>query len=347
MVIELERPGTEERTRLWRRHLASVTCAPDVRPGELAATYDLVGGQIAQAVAWAEQIALRRRDRAVHKDDLAAGAQTQLRGRIGDFTDASRVRLTMDNLVLPDEPLGKVKELLAACRARTRVLDGWGFGSRLATGKGLVALFAGEAGTGKTLTAEILAGELGMSLHIVAIPKIVSKWVGETEQNIRSVFQVARAHHAILLFDEADSLFAKRVAVEKAQDHFQNMEVNLLLQEVERFEGIVLLTTNLEANMDKAFQRRILFKIDFPSPGPDERARIWRTLIPREAPIEGSIDFAELGFALELTGGQIKNAVLRAAYSACAHGRGLTQEGLLESGRREAQTAGKLVRMIR
>lgn len=253
----------------------------------------------------------------------------------------------MDNLVLPDEPLAKVKELLAACRARTRVLDGWGFGSRLATGKGLVALFAGEAGTDKTLTAEILAGELGMSLHIVAIPKIVSKWVGETEQNIRSVFQVARAHHAILLFDEADSLFAKRVAVEKAQDHFQNMEVNLLLQEVERFEGIVLLTTNLEANMDKAFQRRILFKIDFPSPGPDERARIWRTLIPREAPIEGSIDFGELGFALELTGGQIKNAVLRAAYSACAHRRGLTQEGLLESGRREAQTAGKLVRMLR
>ncbi len=281
----------------------------------------------------------------MHKEDLAAGAQTQLRGRLGDFTDASQVRLTLDNLVLPDEPMAKVHELIGACRARTKVLDGWGFGRRLATGKGLVALFAGEAGTGKTLTAEILAGELGMSLHIVAIPKIVSKWVGETEKNIRDVFQQARAHHAILLFDEADSLFTKRVAVERAQDHFQNMEVNMLLQEVERFEGVVLLTTNLEANMDKAFQRRILFRIDFPNPGPEERARIWRTIIPLEVPRDGRLDFDELGHALELSGGLIKNAVLRAAYAACATNRGLSQSLLLESGRREAQAAGKLVRM--
>ncbi|MCC6622711.1 MAG: AAA family ATPase [Deltaproteobacteria bacterium] len=343
-IIELPRPGADERAALWQQHLAHVDHDRTI-VGELAQTWDLVGGQITHAIQHARHAAERRGEPRLLRADLEAGALAQLRGRLGDFTDASKVELRLTDLVLPDEPMQKVKELIAACRARTRVLDAWGFGRRLATGKGLVALFAGEAGTGKTLTAEILAAELGMSLHIVSIPKIVSKWVGETEQNIRSVFQHARAHHAVLLFDEADSLFTKRVAVERAQDHFQNMEVNLLLQEVERFEGIVLLTTNLEANMDKAFQRRILFRIDFPTPGPVERARIWKTLIPREAPREGRIDYEALGHALDLTGGLIKNAVLRAAYAACAADRGLSHELLLDSGRREAQAAGKLVRL--
>ena len=150
----------------------------------------------------------------------------------------------------------------------------------------------------------------------------------------------------MLLFDEADSLFTTRVKVEKAQDHFQNMEVNMLLQEIERFEGIVILTTNLETNIDRAFQRRILFKIDFPVPEAPQRQKIWSALIPGATPVEEEIDFEYLGEAFELTGGQIKNAVIRSAYRACSTNQVLTQDLLVAGALQQAKDAGKLTRRL-
>ncbi|MBN1946948.1 MAG: ATP-binding protein [Bradymonadales bacterium] len=347
LVIHLDYPEFEEREQLWESLIP-----PDVQlarsPGlkELASVYELTGGQIKRAIEWAKQLADARDDQQVYHDDLLAGAQSQLRSRIGDFAVPSKARLTLDDLVLPQGSLDLVKELLQACRYNQKVMSEWGFSKRLVTGRGLVALFTGDPGTGKTLCAEILAQELGLSLHIVSIPKIVSKWVGETEQHIREVFQQARAQNSMLLFDEADSLFSKRVQVERSQDHYLNMEVNMFLQEIERFEGITLLTTNLETNIDRAFQRRILFKIEFLMPGQKEREKIWRRLIPQETPLEQGIDFEFLAEAFELSGGQIKNAIIRAAYQSCGDGGVVSQGHLEKAAQQQARADGKLTRSM-
>ena len=347
-VLDLGRPDPETRTLLWEAllpHTAEVTA--DVNLPNLASTYDLTGGQIQRAIAWGVQRAeSRASDLVITQEDLVEGAKSQIRARLDELTNASTARLTLTDLVLAEEPMTEVREFLGACRARQNVMNEWGFARRLVTGRGLVALFTGEPGTGKTLTAEILATELGLRLQIVSIPKVVSKWVGETEKNIRQIFSNAKAQSAMLLFDEADSLFASRVKVERAQDHYQNMEVNNLLQEIERFDGIVILTTNLETNMDEAFQRRILFKIDFPVPEEEQRLAIWTKLIPKQTPISGKIDFGYLAHAYELTGGQIKNAVIRAAYRCYANGHGLDQQNLHISARQQATAAGRLAAHI-
>jgi len=345
VTIELQAPRGDERRQLWESALpAEAELAGDVNLGAISGTFELTGGQIQQAMRWALQRVLARGGGAIEQADLESGARQQLRSRLDQYARRVHVKLGLEDLVLPEDVMDEVQELLDACRHRQTVLRDWGFAQRLSTGRGVVALFVGEAGTGKTLCAEILSAELDIPIHIVSVPSVVSKWVGETERNLQDIFAQARSQHGMLLFDEADSLFATRVKVERAADHFQNMEVNLLLQEIERFEGIVILTTNLEANIDRAFQRRILFRIDFPVPGQEERAQIWRTLLPPQTPIQGALDFDMLAEDFELTGGQIKNAIVRAAYRCAAAGQGLDQERLMTSAAQQASAAGRLIR---
>lgn len=347
--VALDYPTVTERLELWESLLRrDAELAPDVRLADLARTFELTGGQIKSAVAWAEHRATSEGDGPVNltRASLEQACEVRMKSGSGEYTRAGASTLTLANLVLPDEPMTKVTQLLDAARCRMQILNDWGFGRRLATGRGLTALFSGKPGTGKTLCAEVLAQELGMELAIVNVPDVVSKWVGETDRNVREVFSQARAQNALLLFDEADSLFGSRVKVEKAQDHYANMQVNNLLQEIERFDGIVLLTTNLDQNMDPAFARRILYRIEFPEPAAAQRARIWEALIPRVAPRDEVLDFAELAEAVELTGGQIKNAVMRAAYQCCAAGMGLSTGRLLEAACEEARASGRLVRVL-
>lgn len=346
--IEVHHTETKQREEIWESLLPpDLKLHTDVNLGQIATSFGLTGGQIQAAIQWARQRAETRSGPCeVRQDDLKAGARSQVRSKLGDYTEASTVKLTLNDLVLAKEPSDLVQELLAACHNKQIVLNDWGFGARLTTGKGLISLFSGEAGTGKTLCAEILANELELKLHIVSIPKVVSKWVGETEKNIRAIFNHARAQNSMLLFDEADSMFTTRVKVEKAQDHFQNMEVNMLLQEIERFDGIVVLTTNLEANIDKAFERRILFKIHFPAPEPPQRLKIWQTLIPKQTPLEDDLDFGYLADTFELTGGQIKNAIVRAAYRSVKDGTQLTLAQLEDAARQQSKEAGKLTRVV-
>ena len=342
-TVDLGRPDADIRLNVWRKFLPEEAIEnEEINVSNLASTYDLTSGQISAAISWASQLSLTRTPPRLTQEDLIEGAVSQLRTKLDDLTELSTARLTMEHLVLPEEPLKQVNEFLNACRFRHNVMNEWGFARRLVTGRGLVALFTGDPGTGKTLTAEILANELGLRLQIVSIPKIVSKWVGETEKNVRKVFSHAKAQNSMLLFDEADSLFATRVKVERAQDHFQNMEVNNLLQEIERFDGVVILTTNLETNMDDAFQRRILFKIEFPVPKKEQRLAIWKSLIPKQVPLEDEIDFEILAEDFELTGGQIKNAIIRAAYQCYSQNQGFTQDALELSAWQQAVSAGRL-----
>jgi SpoVK/Ycf46/Vps4 family AAA+-type ATPase len=200
-------------------------------------------------------------------------------------------RQTWDDLVLPDDAVAEVREFIARMRHRRLVYDRWGFGRKVAKGLGLSALFAGPPGTGKTMVAGLIADALQLDLYQVDLSKVVSKWVGETEKNLGELFDAAEAGHAILLFDEADSLFAKRTQVQSSNDRYANLEVNYLLQRMEAFAGIVILTTNHDAAIDEAFRRRLSLRVDFPVPEPDERERLWRALLPAEAALGPDIDY--------------------------------------------------------
>jgi SpoVK/Ycf46/Vps4 family AAA+-type ATPase len=350
ILIELrfERPLIADRIHLWRHFVPTqARLDPDVDLELIAHQFDLPGGYIRNAMQVAlNRAAAREPERPViTAEDLSDGAHAQLRGDMTDFTQRSQIGLSMDDLILPKLEMSQVQSLLGACRNQQRVMKEWGFGKKLVTGRGIVALFLGEPGTGKTLCAEIMANALGMQLYQVAIPKLVSKWIGETEKNIATVFSKARATRSMLLFDEADALFTSRVEVKSSTDRYSNLEVNALLQEIERFDGIVLLTTNRDKDFDKAFKRRIMFQIRFPFPKPEDRARIWSHLLPPEVPRDEELEFDALARNFELAGGNIKNILLRAAYKAMDVGTGLTMPILAASAEEESRSAGKLFRM--
>ncbi len=345
--LKTEMPEVDLRLQMWKQHLPQdVPVDPELDLDDLATRYEVNGGQIRNAcVLAATEVQAHEDDGAmITLERLHAAAQAQLRADMEEYSVKSKVTLTLDDLILPDKEKALLHELLDACQHRVFVMSKWGFGRRLVTGKGITALFKGEPGTGKTLAAEIIAHTLGMRLYQISIPRVVSKYIGETEKNISRIFQTARANHSMLLFDEADALFTKRVNVENAIDRFSNMEVNLLLQEIERFEGVTILTTNLDKNIDDAFSRRIQFKIDFPFPKEEARAKIWKLHIPKECPVDDDIDFEFLGEAYEISGGFIKNAIVRAAYRAAAAGTPIGPDDIEFAAEQECRSAGKLFR---
>ncbi len=346
----LETPAAIERARIFRLHKPQgVAIAADCDVEALAGQYAFPGALIRNAM----QVAVNRAMAAdplhptLTHEILRRACQEQIRASLDEYAVRRKYDLTLADLVVPPETREDIEELFTAAKHRGTVLHHWGFGQKMSTGKGLIALFSGEPGTGKTLCATILAHELDQQLFQISIPRVVSKWIGETEKNIEKIFESARAAHGILLFDEADSLFASRTKVDSSVDRYSNMATNILLQEIENFEGIVLLTTNLEKNIDKAFQRRIGFKVHFPFPEREYRAHIWQTLIPKACPVDDGIDWDDIGERFELSGGHIKNAVLRAAYQAAAEGAPLATRHLEFAARQECKNAGKVFRAAR
>ncbi len=344
--LDFEPPSALLREQIWEVHLPpEAPLGSDIDVATLASTYEFTGAVIRNTIL----IALSRL--AAHGVDtltmqrISDAAETQLGARFDEFAVRANTDIGLDRLILPDKQREQLGELLDACRHHADVLNRWGFGKRLSTGRGICALFDGPPGTGKTFTAEILATELKLPLYRVHIPNVVSKWIGETERNIAEIFVRARASRAMLLFDEADSLFGRRSStVSSATDRYANMEVNLLLQEIERYDGITMLTTNLFGNLDEALQRRIQFRISFPFPEAEERARIWQILVPAEAPLGEDVSFPQLGKQFELSGGHIKNALLRAAYRARSAGDIILRQYLLDAALHECEAQGKLVR---
>jgi len=246
--------------------------------------------------------------------------------------------------VAPDELMEQLRFFVAAARGRAQVLTRWGFDEVLTSGRGLTALFTGPPGTGKTYTAELIAGELGLELWHVDLSALVSKYVGETEKNIQGLFAATRARSVVLLLDEADALFGSRVEVKSATDKYANLEVNALLQELDAFEGILILTSNLQENIDEAFRRRLLVHVAYPMPDAAMRALLWRKLVPEEAPLGDDVDFERLARAFDLTGGYIRNAALCAAYAGIGQGR-IEMAALERFAVEQSRAAGKLVRL--
>ncbi len=350
--VDFEVPTPAMREAIWHVHLPpGMPLAADVDVPYLARRFEFTGGYIKNAVLLAAGAASGRAVQGgeveVTQADLLTAAYTQLRHRLNRYADREIADLRLTDLILPDDIRDQVKEIIEAVAAQQIVFREWGFGRKFNKGRGLAALFDGEPGTGKTLSAEVIAAELGMTLFRVNVANVVSKYIGETEKNLTAVFAEARSAQSVLLFDEADSLFSKRVEVKGSNDRFANMEINVLLQLIERYDGLVILTTNLKTSIDPAFERRLSFKINFPFPDADIRASIWEHLFPPEAPRAADLDFDELGRCFELSGGSIKNAVLRAAYRAAATQRPIGMDLVEDAAKRECQAAGKLFRVPR
>ncbi len=347
--VALSFPSPRQRRALWERALRQAPeHAETLDLDFVAEKYEFTGGQIEVAATMAAAFALARAQAGasahLNADDIDRAARSQLRHHLSQLAVRTVNHLTLRDIILPDALSATLRSIIAAVRNRRRIFEDWGFGERLTTGKGLAMLFRGESGTGKTLAAEILASELAMPIYRVAIPRIVSKYIGETEQNLEKAFREAQLAQAILLFDEADAIFTRRVEVSSATDRYSNMEVNLLLQELERFEGVVMLTTNLDAAIDDAFDRRLNYKLDFPFPEAQNRHLIWRRLLPDKAPLvleEG--DLVYLAERFDLSGGSIKNVVLRAAYSAAEQSRSIDIDLLEEAAVQEYKELGKLI----
>ncbi|UIX35057.1 ATP-binding protein [Streptomyces sp. GQFP] len=257
---------------------------------------------------------------------------------------ARRIRpdVGWEDLVLPGKPLAQLHELALRARHRDQVLGEWRLSAGGGRGRGVLGLFAGESGTGKTLSAEVVAAELGLDLYVVQLSSIVDKYVGETEKNLERIFTEADRTDAVLLFDEADAVFGKRSEVKDAHDKYANMESAYLLQRLESFDGIALLTTNLRANIDEAFTRRLDLVVDFPFPDPGQRLALWRHSLAR-VPCAPGTDPARVAGAFELAGGSIRSAVVTAAYSAAGRGEPVTTADLVEGAEREYRKAGRLV----
>ena len=244
------------------------------------------------------------------------------------------MRAGWDDLVLPDERLAILRQIADQVRHRLRVYDVWGFRNRLqARGLGITALFSGPSGTGKTLAAEVLAGALDLDLYRIDLSAVVSKYIGETEKNLKRIFDAAEAGGAVLLFDEADALFGKRSEVKDSHDRYANIEVGYLLQRMESYGGLAVLTTNMKQNMDAAFLRRLRFVVDFPFPGTVERTAMWDRAFPDAVPREG-LEPRRLA-QMNLTGGNIRNVALNAAFLAAADGGVVRPAHLLQAARSE------------
>ncbi len=279
--------------------------------------------------------------------DPSQAAQTEvaeaLRPRLGNLVERVARRITWDALVIPDDVRARLREIVLYRRHAEQVYRGWGLGKHI-TGEGIAVLFSGPPGTGKTLAASVIATELGIALYRVDLSRIVSKWVGETEKNLARLFAEARHGHAVLLFDEADALFGKRTEVKSSVDRYANLEVNFLLQKLDHFDGVAILTTNAMQGIDEAFLRRLQFRVTFDAPDHDARTLLWRRHLPASEHLDPAVDLDEIADRYEFSGGNIRNAAIRAAFLAAEAGGAITQAHLRLASITESEELGNVVK---
>ncbi|MEJ7603642.1 MAG: ATP-binding protein [Kofleriaceae bacterium] len=336
--IELPVPAASDRRKLWRFHLWDR--ATELVTDALADRYPITPGLIARA----SKTALIITPGEIQPEHVKIAIGDELAERFRGIGKRVDKHEKWEDLVLTGENRDAITDLISRVRNSRQVVDQWGFGEKLAKGLGLSALFSGEPGTGKTMVAALIAQELGLQLYQIDLANLVSKYIGETEKNLARAFDAAEAGHAILLFDEADALFGKRTSnVQSSTDRYANMETNYLLQRVERFSGVAILTTNLITSIDPAFQRRIAVHVRFEMPDEDIRAQLWERMIPATAPRAGTFDFRGLGRTYKFSGGFIRNAVLRAAYLAAAEGSKIGMSHLSRAAELEAWEMGRVI----
>ena len=311
--FDVDRPTLSEQRTAWR---AALGPAADSEAGQV----DAIASQFSLGLPALRAAAAEAMARCAGTATIAGAGlvwdvcRLRSRARLEDLAQRIEPAASWEDLVLPPLQAQLVRGIALHVRHRATVLDAWGFAARSARGLGVSALFAGASGTGKTMAAEVLANELRLDLYRIDLSSVVSKYIGETEKNLRRVFDAAEEGGAILLFDEADALFGKRSEVKDSHDRYANIEVSYLLQRMEAYRGLAILTTNLKNSLDPAFLRRLRFVVQFPFPDVAQRAEIWRRIFPAATPTEG-LDYERLA-KLNVPGGHIRNIALNAAFLA-------------------------------
>jgi SpoVK/Ycf46/Vps4 family AAA+-type ATPase len=329
--FEIGKPTTMEQHQIWQSALGPAAVQLNGRVEALVSQFSLDAGTI-QAIA-AGALQHQTTDTNELGRALWEACSNHAHPRLGELAQRIQPMATWDDLVLPESQTQTLHDVARQIRQRLKVYETWGFASKSARGLGISALFAGVSGTGKTMAAEVLANELGLELYRVDLSQVVSKYIGETEKNLRRVFDVAEESSAILLFDEADALFGKRSEVKDSHDRYANVEISYLLQRMEAYRGLAILTTNMKEALDQAFLRRIRFVIQFPFPDSIQRAEIWRNIFPRQTPTKG-LDPLRLA-KLNIPGGNIRNIALYAAFLAADADEPVQMDHLLRAARAE------------
>ena len=335
--IEFNSPHFYERRNVW----ASLLQQRDIDPADidaLASRFAFDENQIAKAF---DYVNLKNNGSQINFDSLLHACSRQSPKSLPYFTKKVIPHYKWDDLVLPEDKLQYLKEICGFLEYKHQVYFNWGFDKKLSLGRGLNVLFTGPSGTGKTMTAEILATELKLDLYKTDLSSIVSKYIGETEKNLEKIFEATSSGNTILFFDEADALFGKRSEVKDAHDRFANIETNYLLQRIEEHEGVVILSTNLSKNMDNAFLRRMQFIVEFPFPNEKYREIIWKKIFPKATPVSPDTDYRFLAKKLDLSGGNIKNIALASAFLAAEESSCIEMKHIIFAAKRECQKIGK------
>ena len=343
--LALPRPELPARIVAWRRALAELggdASLGDEAAEALASRYVVGPATVAEAAAEAARSA-NAENRAATRTDVEGALARRLTLNVGPLATRITRRARLDEMVVAEDVAESLLDLIAMVRERSRILERWGYARHLGLSRGVSALFSGVPGTGKTMAATVISSELGLELFRVDLSAVVSKWVGETEKHLARIFDEAEDAEALLLFDEADSLFGKRTEVRGANDRYANLEVNYVLQRMEQFGGVSVLTTNQESGIDPAFMRRLNFRIRFPEPDHDERVALWRALLPPEIDVGGDEELRRLADTFEMTGGHIRNAIVRAAVIAAREGRAVVAKDLWTGAYREYVELGKVM----
>lgn len=315
-LVKISEPVRLERRNIWRFFLSDKNLK--VKSTEIDSVADFFSIDFKQIHSAVEKIAFDRAKNVnagkyVSKKELFSAASYQSYSDIDELAHCTQNSFHFEQLILPSDAENRVREIISAIKNRKIVYEDWGFADRLGGAKGVMVMFSGASGTGKTMAASVIANEIGLDLYRIDLSRIVSKYIGETEKNLDKIFSAAKQANCILFFDEADALFGKRSDVKDAHDRYANVEVAYLLQKMEEHDGVVILTTNLSKNIDQAFARRLQYIIEFPRPDVHHRELIWRSMFNSKSPLDEEVDFNFLARQFDNTGGDIKNVVLDAA----------------------------------
>ena len=355
ITVPFPMPDFEQRRFYWENYLQAAGIFLDaIELDSLSDRFRLTSEQIAAAVSTATdrvrwQLAVSgipepkiNLKNYVKLTDLFATARGLFGQDLANLSHQVQPKYSWDDLVLPANQKTQLREICNQVKHQHLVWKKWGFESKVSLGKGLNVMFSGTPGTGKTMAAEILARELQLDMYKIDLSQIISKYIGETEKNLNRIFTAAANANAIILFDEADAIFGKRSEVKDARDRYANLEISYLLQKMEEYEGLAILTTNLRNNMDDAFVRRLRFIVDFPFPSEKQRYQIWQQIFPKSAPCSPEINVNFLARNFELTGANIRNIALTAAFLAADDRHQIEMVHLMQAMRREYQKMGKI-----
>jgi len=341
LVVDTLTGSSAERRDQWQSHLG--VDAPDsLEDADVTTQFLLSAEQVVRAVA-AARLQARLAGEDINVGHLRAGARAQNGAGLERLARRIQPDVDWEDLVLAPPTAEALRELAGRARRRDMVLDSWGMRPGGGRGRGITVLFAGDSGTGKTMSAEVVAHDLGLDLYAVNLATVVDKYVGETEKNLERIFTEADGVNAVLLFDEADALFGKRSEVRDANDRYANIEVAYLLQRMETFDGLAILATNLRANVDDAFARRLDMVVDFPTPDVELRRALWDRCLSPGVPRADDIDLDFCARAFELSGGNIRSIAITAAYLAADSGQPVTMADLIRGVHREYRKLGRLV----